>query len=388
MHAAVYLDHNATTPVDDAVLTAMLPFLREHYGNPSSVHRPGRTARAALERAREQVAALVGAHPAQVIFTAGGTEANSLALRGVAAVEVPPGRIAVSAIEHPSVAETAEALGGQGWLVARIPVDSEGRVTVAGLEAGLDERAVLASVMWANNETGVIQDIAALSTVARERGVVFHTDAVQALGKLPVDFAASGAQLMSLSAHKIYGPKGVGALIVDKAVDFVPQLVGGGQEKARRAGTENVAGIVGFGAAAELARERLEMRRRRALALRERLTAGLRGLAASYGIVEFSASAERLPNTCCFAVPGVDGETLVLRLDQAGVAVSSGSACASGSGEPSPVLLAMGIDPQLARGGLRVSLGEGNTEADVDAFLTRLAVALVKLVPVPHAAAG
>jgi cysteine desulfurase len=388
MHAAVYLDHNATTPVDDAVLAAMLPFLREHYGNPSSVHRPGRTARAALERAREQVAALVGAHPAQVIFTAGGTEANSLALRGVAAVEVPPGRIAISAIEHPSVAETAEALGGQGWSVARIPVDSEGRVTVAGLEAGLDERAVLASVMWANNETGVIQDIAALSTVARERGVVFHTDAVQALGKLPVDFAASGAQLMSLSAHKIYGPKGVGALIVDKAVDFVPQLVGGGQEKARRAGTENVAGIVGFGAAAELARERLEMRRRRALALRERLTAGLRGLAASYGIVEFSASAERLPNTCCFAVPGVDGETLVLRLDQAGVAVSSGSACASGSGEPSPVLLAMGIDPQLARGGLRVSLGEGNTEADVDAFLTRLAVALVKLVPVPHAAAG
>jgi cysteine desulfurase len=323
-----------------------------------------------------------------VIFTAGGTEANSLALRGVAAVEVPPGRIAISAIEHPSVAETAEALGGQGWSVARIPVDSEGRVTVAGLEAGLDERAVLASVMWANNETGVIQDIAALSTVARERGVVFHTDAVQALGKLPVDFAASGAQLMSLSAHKIYGPKGVGALIVDKAVDFVPQLVGGGQEKARRAGTENVAGIVGFGAAAELARERLEMRRRRALALRERLTAGLRGLAAGYGIVEFSASAERLPNTCCFAVPGVDGETLVLRLDQAGVAVSSGSACASGSGEPSPVLLAMGIDPQLARGGLRVSLGEGNTEADVDAFLTRLAVALVKLVPVPHAAAG
>jgi cysteine desulfurase len=388
MHAAVYLDHNATTPVDDAVLAAMLPFLREHYGNPSSVHRPGRTARAALERAREQVAALVGAHPAQVIFTAGGTEANSLALRGVAAVEVPPGRIAISAIEHPSVAETAEALGGQGWSVARIPVDSEGRVTVAGLEAGLDERAVLASVMWANNETGVIQDIAALSTVARERGVVFHTDAVQALGKLPVDFAASGAQLMSLSAHKIYGPKGVGALIVDKAVDFVPQLVGGGQEKARRAGTENVAGIVGFGAAAELARERLEMRRRRALALRERLTAGLRGLAAGYGIVEFSASAERLPNTCCFAVPGVDGETLVLRLDQAGVAVSSGSACASGSGEPSPVLLAMGIDPQLARGGLRVSLGEGNTEADMDAFLTRLAVALVKLVPVPHAAAG
>lgn len=388
MQAAVYLDHNATTPVDESVVAAMLPMLRRHFGNPSSVHRHGRMAHAALDRARDQVAALVGAHPTQIVFTSGGTESNSLALRGTAMQDGQPGRVAVSAIEHPSVIETAEALGAHGCSVAKIPVDSEGRVSAADLTASLGGRGVLASVMWVNNETGVVQDIAALSAAARAAGAVFHTDAVQALGKLPVNFAASGAHLMSVSAHKIYGPKGVGALIVDKSIDVVPQLVGGGQEKRRRAGTENLAGIVGFGVAAELALQRLESRRERHAALRDRLQAGLRRLADGYRVVEFSAQAERVANTCCFAVAGIDGETLVLRLDQAGIAVSSGSACASGSGEPSPVLLAMGVEPQLARASVRLSFGEGNTAADVDMFLTILAAELKKLMRLPRAAAG
>lgn len=368
----VYLDHNATTPLDPRVLEGMLPYLTECYGNPSSVHRVGRVARSAIEKAREQVAELVNAHPSQVIFTSSGTEANNLAIQGVAALNVP-GYMVISATEHPSVTETVMMHRHEGWQVAVLPVNEQGRLLKPQMEVELNHRPTLVSVMWANNETGVIQDIAAVSTMARERGVVMHTDAVQAAGKIAVDFAASGVHLMSLSAHKINGPKGVGALVADKSVSLRPLLYGGGQEKDRRSGTENVAGIVGFGAAATLAKTRLTNYGPDMKSLRDRLESGLRALG---GIEVFGAEAERLPNTACFGTIGVDGETLLLNLDRAGFAISSGSACASSHREPSPVLLAMGIEADLARSAIRVSLGSGNTEQEIDAFIAALAIQL------------
>ena len=371
----VYLDHNATTPMDPQVLEAMLPYLGEHFGNPSSVHRFGRAARAAVERARAQVAQLVQAHPSQVIFTSGGTEANNLAIKGAAAL-CAPGLIAVGATEHPSVAEAAGALRRQGWRVATIPVDTQGRIGPEVIEATLRQRPALVCAMLANNETGVIQDIARLAEAARASGAILHTDAVQAAGKIEVNFTDSGAQSMSLSAHKINGPKGAGALIVEKSVEIEPLLHGGGQEKNRRSGTENVAGIVGFGAAAAAARARLAVYGARMSALRARLESGLDTIG---GIEVFAAGAPRLPNTVCFAAAGVDGEALVLHLDKAGVAVSSGAACASGTAEPSPVLTAMGVAAELARGALRASLGAGNTEEDIDIFIRALAAQLPRL---------
>lgn len=364
----IYLDHNASTPVDERVAEAMLAVLRTGQGNPSSVHGPGRGARAAIEQAREQVAALVGAAPGQVVFTSGGTEANNLALHAVLA-DAPSGRLAVGVIEHASLLEAAEARARRGWSLDRIGVDAAGRVTPDHLAAVLRPDTRLVSVMMANNETGAVQDIAPLASLARDAGAVFHTDAVQAAGKLPVDFGASGAQLMSLSAHKLYGPKGVGALVVDRSVELVPLLYGGRQEKGLRAGTENLAGIVGFGLAAELALQALDSRHRQARRLREHLEAGLAGLP---GVTVFAAAAERLPNTTQFAVAGIDGEALLMQLDRDGIAVSSGSACTSGSTEPSHVLTAMGVDEETARGAIRVSLGRDNTEADVDALLASL----------------
>lgn len=367
-----YFDHNASTPVEPAALEAMLPYLREHFGNPSSVHRHGRRARAALDSAREQVAALVNAHPSQVVFTSGGTEANNLAIKGVAACRAP-GRLLIGATEHPSVSEAADSLVEAGWKVERLPVDSAGRLQHRALAAQLRDTPVLMSAMYANNETGTVQDIPAIAQTARAQGALLHTDAVQAAGKLPLDFDACGAHLMSLSAHKIGGPKGVGALVVDKAVDMKPLLRGGGQERDRRSGTENVAGIVGFGAAAALVQERRAAYTLRVQRLREQLEQGLRGFD---GVEILSADAGRLPNTSCFAVHGMDGETLVLGLDRLGFAVSSGSACASGSAEPSPVLLAMGVERELARGGMRVSFGWSNTEVEVEEFLRALAAVL------------
>ncbi len=365
----VYLDHNATTPLDPRVLEAMLPYLTEYHGNPSSVHRVGRVARSAIERAREQVADLVNAHPNQVIFTSGGTEANNFAIQGVATLS-KPGYMAISATEHPSVTESAVRLRHDGWQVAVLPVNDQGHLREPQMELELNLRPALVSVMWANNETGVIQNVAAVSAIARERGAVMHTDAIQAAGKIEVDFAASGAHLLSLSAHKINGPKGVGALVVDKSVSLQPLLHGGGQEKDRRSGTENVAGIVGFGAAATLTKTQLANYGAQMKPLRDRLESGLRALG---GVEIFGAKVERLPNTVCFGTVGVDGETLLLNLDRIGFAVSSGSACASSHREPSPVLLAMGIDSDLARSAIRVSLGSGNTEQDIDAFVTALA---------------
>jgi len=364
----VYLDHNATTPLDVRVLDAMLPYLREHYGNPSSLHLQGRTARAALDQAREQVAALVNAHPSQVVFTSGGTEANNYALKGVAA-KLSPGRIAISAIEHSSLQGAAQALVTHGWQCDSIAVDEQCRVSRAALSAALKSAPRLVSVMMANNETGVIQDIAAISAQVRAAGAIMHTDAVQAAGKIAVDFPASGAHLMSLSAHKLYGPKGVGALIVDKALDLEPLLHGGGHEMERRAGTENVAGIVGFGAAALLAHEELASRASHLKTLRGALEQRLRALP---GIVVFAAQAPRVANTVLIGVPAIEGETLLMELDRHGIAVSSGSACTSGSPDPSRVLLAMGVDPDLARRVIRISLGKDNTLADIDRLMTVL----------------
>lgn len=360
-----YFDHNATSPLSERVLEAMLPFLREHHGNPSSVHRWGREARAALDTAREQVAALVRAHPTQIVFTSGGTEANNLAIKGVCA-RLPAGHIAVSAVEHPSVSAPARSLTRHGWKVDAIVADADGCVHADAVRRVLRHATRLVSVMTANNETGVIQDIAAIAAAVREHGALLHTDAVQAAGKIGLDFGKSGAHLMTLSAHKIHGPKGAGALVMDKRIDCEPLLHGGSQERGLRAGTENLAAIVGFGAAAEAAAADVEGYGAALRPLRERLETQLAAIPA---LVIFARDALRLPNTVYWAVPGIDGETLLMLLDGAGFAVSSGSACDSGSTEPSDVLTAMGVEVSLARGAIRCSLGRGNTSAEVDAFV-------------------
>jgi cysteine desulfurase len=361
----IYFDHNATTPLDERVLDAMVPYLGAFYGNPSSLYRMGRVCRGAVDTAREQVAALVGAHPSEVVFTSGGTEANNLALKGLA-FSRESGVIAAGATEHPSVSEPLEFLKTRGWRVATIPVDGNGMADASYIESLPAGELRFATLMMANNETGVIQNIASIADWFRERGIVFHCDAVQAAGKIPLDFKASGAHLMSLSGHKIYGPKGVGALILDKTVMLEPLLHGGGQEQGLRGGTENVAAIVGFGKAAELALSELEGRRAQLLGLRKRLEVGLETIP---GAILFAKHAERLPNTLQFGIDGYDGEALVMNLDRQGIAVSSGSACASGAGEPSPVLIAMGVEPEVAKSAIRASFGKSNTEAEVDRFL-------------------
>lgn len=370
----VYLDHNATTALDPAVLEAMLPYLRERYGNPSSRHALGRQARQAVDEAREKVAAALGAHPGQVIFTGGGTEADNLALKGMAAA-LRPGTVAVSAVEHPAVLQPARDLRRLGWVCREVAVDAEGRLDFADLGAALEERPAMVSVMLANNETGVIQDVARVAEQAHQKGALVHTDAVQALGKMKVDFTALGVDALTVSAHKIYGPKGVGALVAQRRVDLEPLLAGGGQERNLRSGTENVAAIVGFGVACERAVSRLAQDSLEPGRLRARLEEHLD----ARGAVRFGAGAERVSNTCYFAFPGLEGETLVMALDRAGFAVASGSACSSGSAEISPVLAAMGVDPALAKGAVRVSLGKDTTAAEVDAFLSALEKELSRL---------
>lgn len=382
MFSPAYLDHNATTPLDARVLEAMLPYFKELCGNASSRHEYGRAARAAIDTARQQVAAAVGAHPTEVVFTSGGSEANNLFIKGVAACLKPAGPkplvVAVSAIEHPCVREPAKGLARQGWQLHEIAVDARGRVDAGNYAAALARPAKLVSVMLANNETGVLQDIPALADQARSARAWFHTDAVQALGKVRMDFRelnARGVNALTVSAHKIYGPKGAAALVLDKRIELKALVSGGGQERDLRSGTENVAAIVGFGAACELAVARLEEDAVRLGALRRRLENGL----AVLGMTIFGRDAPRLPNTVFFAVPEVDGETLVAQLDRAGFAVASGSACSSASPEPSHTLMAMGAEAGLARSALRVSLGRGNTDEDIDRFLRTLGEMVAKL---------
>lgn len=380
MFVPVYLDHNATTPVLPAVLEAMLPYFSVQHGNASSRHEYGRAARRALDEARQRVACAVGAHPTEVIFTSGGSEANNLFIKGAAAY-LSAGTVAISAIEHPCVREPAKALRRAGWRVREIAVDKACRVASADFQAALDERPALVSIMLANNETGAIQPIASFAQQAAAHPQAkpwFHTDAVQALGKLPLDFRAlnaAGVHAMSLSAHKIGGPKGAGALIIDKRVELAPLIDGGGHERGLRSGTENVPAIVGFGVACEEAVAELSASTQRLAALRVMLEEGL----IAQGATIFAAEAERLPNTVYFALPGLDGETLVARLDRAGFAVASGAACSSANPEPSHVLLAMGVAPGIARGAVRVSLGRQNTADDVAGFLRTLAATVTQL---------
>ena len=361
----IYLDHNATTPIDDRVLAAMLPYLKSFYGNPSSLYRHGRIVHTAIDRAREQVAALAGSSPSQVIFTSGGTEANNLAL----ATLTPGAKLAISAIEHPSVTEPALLLKNNGHDLTIIPVDHNGLIAPDAIDEVIRFQPSLVSIMLANNETGIIQDVEHLASRLSAKGIRVHTDAVQALGKIPVLFNRLGVQLMSLSSHKIYGPKGCGALIFEKNVHINPILLGGGQEQGLRAGTENVAAIVGFGKAAELAEAELAQRSEHLRRLRELLENGLTTIP---GLTIFAQTAQRLPNTVQFGIPEMDGEMLLMKLDQKGIAVSSASACASGGGQPSQVLTAMGVDANLAKSAIRISLGQTNTEADISEFIKLL----------------
>ena len=370
----VYLDHNATTPLDERVLAAMLPYLRDRFGNASSRHEFGTLARKAVNQAREQVAALVGVQPVQVVFTSGGTEANNAFIKGAAGM-LKPAQIVVSAIEHPCVAKPAQELTRAGWKLRKLAVDSDGAIDLADLNLALATPTGIVSVMLANNETGVIQDVAAVAECARAAKAWAHTDAVQALGKVPVDFAALNVHAMTVSAHKIYGPQGVGALVLDKRIELKPLISGGGHEQGLRSGTENVAGIVGFGAACDLAVGRMHERTPRLIELREQFERGLR----SMGAVIFSAAAPRVPNTSYFAFPEIEGETLVIELDNAGFAVASGAACSSTSTEPSATLLAMGVAPEVARGAVRLSLGDSNTPAHVESFLKALGSIVAKL---------
>lgn len=361
----IYLDHNATTPVDDRVLEAMFPFLKTFYGNPSSLYRLGRVAGSAIDAAREQLAALLGVQPGQIIFTSGGTEANNLALATLA----PQAGLAVSAIEHPSVMEPALHLKSLGHQLTVLNVDANGLITQDAIDEVIRSKPSLVSMMLANNETGAVQNIAHYTGQLRAQGIKVHTDAVQALGKIPVDFNRLGAHLMSLSSHKIYGPKGCGALVFEKSVAINPVLLGGGQEQGLRAGTENVAAIVGFGKAAELAKIELAERHAHLLKLRKLLE---QSLSAIPGLTVFAEQAERLPNTVQMGIRGIDGEMLLMQLDQKSIAVSSGSACASGLREASPVLAAMGVDPSDAKSAIRISLGKANTEADIFEFVKQL----------------
>lgn len=377
MFAPVYFDHNATTPLDAQAREAMLPYLDARFGNASSRHDYGRAARRAIDEARQRVAHAVGAHPTEVVFTSGGSEANNLFIKGAAAC-LSPGTIAISAIEHPCVREPAKALRQSGWRLREVEVDDNCRVAGADFQAALADKPALVSVMLANNETGAVQDVVGLAAQAASARAWFHTDAVQACGRMRLDFRAlnaAGVHAMTLSAHKLGGPKGAGALVVDKRVELQALIAGGGHERGLRSGTENVAAIVGFGVAAELAAARLDRRARELSALRTELETGLLAQCATI----FSAGAERLPNTCYFAFDGVDGETLVGKLDRAGFAVAAGAACSSANPEPSHVLLAMGVAPELARAAVRVSLGADNTLAQVRDFLGALNTTILQL---------
>jgi len=359
----IYLDHNATTPLDRRVFEAMRPWLEGDFGNASSLHWFGQRARAAVEDARAHVAALVGAAPAEIVFTSGGTEADNLALRGVAAAAGPRRRkILVSAVEHPAVLNTAKALLALGFTTEVVRVTPEGRLDLDDLRERLDEEAALVSVMLANNETGVLQPVGEAAALARAKGALMHCDAVQAAGKMEVDVGALGCDLLSLSAHKIYGPQGVGALYVRRGTPMQALLRGGSQERNRRAGTENVAGAVGLARAAELAQADLDHEPARLAALRDRLEPRLLAIPDA----RVNGGGARLPNTTNVSFGTVDAVPLLMALDLAGVAVSTGAACAAGAAEPSHVLLAMGMAPDYVQASLRFSLGRGTTAEGID----------------------
>ncbi len=371
---SVYFDHNATTQLDSRVLEAMLPWLQLQSGNPTSRHAFGRSARDAIEHARTQVAQACGAYANQVIFTGSGTEANNFAVKGMATSQ-PVSQILSSAIEHPCVSRPAFAMQTLGYTSQPIAVNSLGKVDLTQLKNQLKTPTGLVSVMLANNETGVVQDIADIAQLARTSGALMHTDAVQGLGKIDVNFADLNVHAMTVSSHKIHGPQGAAALILDKRVDIQPLLHGGGQERGLRSGTENVAAIVGFGLACELAANNLATYQGHTQALRDQFEQGL----ASLKVTIFGKQVARLSNTSFFAVNDIEGETLVMALDRQGYAVASGSACSSDSTEPSHVLLAMGIHADIARGAVRVSFSAQNTAQQVADFLATLNNEMMRL---------
>ena len=368
----IYVDHAATTATDPRVIEAMLPYLTQYWGNSSSIYFEAREARKGLDVARRSVAEVLGARPNEVLFTSGGTEGDNLALRGVAYGARKRGNhIITTTVEHHAVLHTAERLEGEGFRVTYVPVDKEGFVDMEQLKAALDDETTLVSVMYANNEIGAINNIAEVVAVVKERDphIAVHTDAVQAAGYLDLSVDALGVDLLSLAAHKIYGPKGVGVLYVRSRTPFIAQTLGGAQEKNRRAGTENVAGAVGMATALALADSERGERREHVQALRDRLAEELPKRVQGTRITGPSGAERRLPNSfsCCFE--GVEGESVLLQLDLKGISASSGSACTTGSLEPSHVLLAMGVPHATARGSLRLTLGKDNTAEEVERLL-------------------
>lgn len=380
--ANVYFDHNSTTALHPEVLDAMMPWLANQHGNPASQHSYGRNANTAIEQARQQVAKATGAQANEVIFTASGTEANNFAIYGIAS-NMEPAQVLTSSIEHPCVSKPAFALQKQGWQANSIAVNQDCNIDFADLDKKLASPTSLVSVMLANNETGAIQDVEKVVSLSKNAGAYVHTDAVQALGKIDVDFRQLGAHAMTVSSHKIGGPIGAGALLLNKRIDIAPLLHGGGQEKGLRSGTENIAAIVGFGAACELATQNREVYAEHTARLRDHLESQLLKLDA----IIFGQAAKRLPNTSFFAFKNIDGETLVTALDKLGFAVASGSACSSTSSEPSHVLLAMGVSTDTAQGAIRVSFNQENTLEQVDHFLVALKQALENLRQMTAAAA-
>ena len=375
----VYLDHAATTPVDPEVAEAMARVLAETHGNPSSVYAEGRSARALVDRARDEVAAALGASASEIVFTSGGTESDNLALRGTFAARQGDGDgIVTTAIEHHAVLDTARDLAERHRArLIILPVDPHGRVSAAQVEGALDGRTVLVSVMHGNNEIGTLQPIGEIGATCAAKGVTFHTDAVQTVGALPFDVATLPVDLVSVNAHKFYGPKGVGALYVRRGTRLATQQTGGGQERGRRTGTENVAGIVGLGVALRLAAEHRASEAERQSGLRDRLIEGVRARVPDARLTGHPS--ERLPNNASFCFPGTQGEALVVSLDLAGFAVSSGSACTSGDTEPSHVILALGIEREIAQGSLRLTVGRDTTEDDIDALLDALPPIVARL---------
>jgi cysteine desulfurase len=364
MREQIYLDHNATTPVDPRVVEAMRPFYREDFGNASSLHRFGQNARSAINDARSQVARILNAAQESIIFTSGGSESDNHAIKGVALSLEEKGRhIITSKVEHPAVLETCAYLSRSGFSVTYLSVDKYGVVDLDELRDSIRNDTILITVMHANNEVGTIQPVKEIAAIARERGIIFHTDAVQAVGKIETDVERLGVDLLSLSGHKLHGPKGVGALYVRPNLDITPLIHGGGHEKGRRSGTENTPGICGLGKACEISLAEVNEEMKRIGHLRDMLWDGLKSKIGD--LIVLGHPEKKLPNTLAVCFKYVEGESVLLNLDLEGIAVSSGSACSSGDVEPSHVLLAMGVSPEFARGGIRFSLGRGNTEDEI-----------------------
>mgnify|MGYP006080312865 FL=1 len=370
----IYFDHNATTSIHPEVLDSMMPFLASQQGNPSSSHSFGKHVLTAIEEAREKVASSVNAHPSQVIFTSSGTESNNTIINGIAG-SYPESHFAFSAIEHPCISEPIKSINAMGFENTLIPVNSKGLLNLSAISKHEQKKITFLSVMMANNETGVIQDMPSIVKWAKEQNIKIHTDAVQALGKIDIDFEQLEVDAMTISSHKIYGPQGAAALILNKKIDLKPHMTGGGQEKGLRSGTENIAAIVGFGKACERVQKNIVIINSEIKKYRFLLEKELKKL----GAVIFANEVERLGNTTFFAFNNIDGSTLLTALDRKGYAIASGSACSSNSGEPSHVLLAMGVNEELAQGALRVSLGINTKENEVKEFLQSLKIEVDRL---------